>query len=196
METCVQLSSFWKKSKNTNSCKSAGPGRARTRPHRPAPLSPRSHALCLLSPPSLSLSHPGPPSHLTAAPPAPSGRAQDEGSLGCGPVPRWWGTSMASGDEEAPPPVHWGPGSPGQGPGGRPRPKLRRWAWQTGRRDSEVAEDLTLLVPVHLRGPLVDASGPRLLLSLGRSRAQVEATLLKGVTLPGAAILGTGRVGR
>lgn len=60
-------------------------------------------------------------------------------------------------------------------------------------RGSEVAEDLTLPVPVHLRCPLVDPGGSCLLLGLSRRGAQVEATLLERVVLPGAAILGAGR---
>lgn len=61
---------------------------------------------------------------------------------------------------------------------------------------SEVAEDLTLPVPVHLWRPLVDPGGPRLLLGLSRRGAQVEATLLERVTLPGAAVLGVDTVAR
>jgi hypothetical protein len=56
-------------------------------------------------------------------------------------------------------------------------------------RGSEVAEDLTLPVPVHLRRPLVDASGPSLLLGLSCRWAQVEAALLEWISFPGATIL-------
>lgn len=79
--------------------------------------------------------------------------------------------------------------------GGRPKVRAGRRPGSSTQvvRGSEIAEDLTLLVPVHLRGPLVDPGGFRLLLGLSRRGAQVEATLLKRVVLPGAAVLGADR---
>lgn len=61
-------------------------------------------------------------------------------------------------------------------------------------RGSEVAEDLSLPVPVHLWCPLVHPSSSSLLLGFSCCGTQVEATLLEGVSLPGTAILGTGKV--
>ena len=46
---------------------------------------------------------------------------------------------------------------------------------------SEVAEELVLLVPVHLRGPLPGALGVGLLLGLRRRGAEPQPALLKRV---------------
>lgn len=106
---------------------------------------------------------------------APSG--QDKGSWGHGLVSGRCDTTLQSAEA-------WGalerpkvcaerdPGTPGQ-----------------AERGSEVAEDLSLPVPVHLWGPLVDPSGPSLLLGLCCCGAQMETTFLEGVSLPGAAVL-------
>lgn len=111
---------------------------------------------------------------------APSG--QDKGSWGHGLVSGWCDTTLQSAEAWGAlerPKVRAGrdPGTPGQ-----------------AKRDSEVAEDLSLPVPVHLWCPLVDPSSSSLLLGLGCCGTQVEATFLEGVSLPGTAILGAGKV--
>lgn len=78
------------------------------------------------------------------------------------------------------------------------RPKVRAGrdpgAPGQAERGSEVAEDLSLPVPVHLWCPLVDPGSSSLLLGFSCCGTQVEATLLERVSLPGIAILGTGKV--
>lgn len=106
---------------------------------------------------------------------APSG--QDKGSWGHGLVSGWCVTTLQSAEAWGAlerPKVRAGrdPGTPGQ-----------------AKRDSEVAEDLSLPVPVHLWCPLVDPSSSSLLLGLSCCGTQVEATFLEGVSLPGTAIL-------
>lgn len=110
---------------------------------------------------------------MTAA--APSG--QDKGSWGRGLVSGWCDTTFQSAEAWGAlkrPRVHAGRdrGTPGQ-----------------AERGSEVAEDLSLPVPVHLWCPLIDPSSSGLLLGLGCCGAQVETTFLEGVSLPGTAIL-------
>ena len=92
-----------------------------------------------------------------------------------------------------PPPVHQDMGSSGQSKG--QGPGLWGGAGWEQAGGSEVAEDLTLPVPVHLWCPLVDPGGSRLLLGLSCCGAQVKAALLKRVSLPRAAILGADMVG-
>lgn len=106
---------------------------------------------------------------------APSG--QDKGSWGHGLVSGWCDTTFQSAEAWGTlerPKVRAGrdPGTPGQ-----------------AERGSEVAEDLSLPVPVHLWCPLVDPSSSSLLLGLSCCGAQVETTFLEGVSLPGTAIL-------
>lgn len=73
------------------------------------------------------------------------------------------------------------------------RPKVRAGrdpgAPGQAERGSEVAEDLSLPVPVHLWCPLVDPGSSSLLLGFSCCGTQVEATLLERVSLPGIAIL-------
>lgn len=111
---------------------------------------------------------------------APSG--QDKGSWGHGLVSGWCVTTLQSAEA-------WGALE-------RPKVRARRDPGTPGqaKRDSEVAEDLSLPVPVHLWCPLVDPSSSSLLLGLGCCGTQVEATFLEGVSLPGTAILGAGKV--
>lgn len=61
---------------------------------------------------------------------------------------------------------------------------------------SEVAEDLPLLVPVHLRGPLVDPLGPYFLFGFRCRRTQVQAALFKGILFAGFSHLQEGRADR
>lgn len=173
-----------KKSKNTNSCKSASPGSQHggqpVGHHRPSPL---------------ALAPPFPPLPLTVS----LGLSHLGGSLcpSCGHTPLtpcgWWWDHPSLG-VRMPPPVHRGVGSSGQSEGQGPGPWGRAGGEQAG--GSEVAEDLALPVPVHLWCPLVDPGGSRLLLGLSCCGAQVKAALLKRVSLPRAAILGVDMVGR
>lgn len=110
---------------------------------------------------------------MTAA--APSG--QDKGSWGRGLVSGWCNTTFQSAEA-------WG---------ALERPKVRagrdRGTPGQAERGSEVAEDLSLPVPVHLWCPLIDPSSSSLLLGLGCCGAQVKTTFLEGVSLPSTAIL-------
>lgn len=106
---------------------------------------------------------------------APSG--QDKGSWGRGLVSGWCNTTFQSAEA-------WG---------ALERPKVRagrdRGTPGQAERGSEVAEDLSLPVPVHLWCSLIDPSSSSLLLGLGCCGAQVETTFLEGVSLPSTAIL-------
>lgn len=106
-------SSFWRKSKTTNSFKSAGPGREAKAwpPGSPLPLTSGGAP----SPPSLSYQGlPLPSLAATLSQPPPVG-GQVGDSLGRGLVSGWWWDTTASGGEDASPPVHRGLGSSGLG---------------------------------------------------------------------------------
>lgn len=173
---------FRKKSENMNSFQSAGPrqngkGPWQTTMHSSSPpsvsVSVSVLAVCIYL--CLSLLWVSLFSDLAMTTAASSG--QDKGSWGHGLVSGRCDTTLQSAEAWGAlerPKVRAGrdPGTPGQ-----------------AERGSEVAEDFSLPVPVHLWGPLVDPSGPSLLLGLCCCGAQMEATFLEGISLPGAAVL-------